>query len=155
MHVKMITENILKPKFHAKMDTCGTVISLACAVHCIVMPLLVPILPLVGLSFLLSSTIEIAFIIASICTATASLCWGYLLHKKIRALIILIAASIMIISGFFILPHDHAHDHAHDHSAFNIFLLVAGGSALACAHLMNRHLCKTCSDCQHHHSVSH
>ena len=101
----------LKNSLHSKLDLIGTFLSLACAVHCVLIPILVVVLPLVGLSFFLSATVEKVFVIASIALAAFNLCWGYRVHKKIRTLLIFFAASAMIISGIFILPHSHDLDH--------------------------------------------
>ncbi len=156
-------------KIHRNIDKFGAVISLACAVHCIALPLLIALLPLFGLSFLLDQTIEKVFLISTICLAAFSLCWGFVIHKKIQALLVYAAAASMIICAVFILPHHHGHEnyhnltltsasepvvshHGHPQSnPFGLLLLLAGGSAIALSHMLNRHFCKSCIKCKKHH----
>ena len=171
---------IFRNTLSGNLDLVGTYLSLACAIHCIALPLLVVVLPLVGLSFFLNHTVEKVFVVASILLAAFNLCWGYTVHKKIRALLMFPAAAAMIISGMFVLPHHHhlgneTHDHG-DHpfpvenvhsmhlesgniknkdamgtrpqdDPLGLLLLVCGATAIAISHLLNRHLCKSCKNC--------
>ncbi len=166
----MMKSTLFTNKLHGSIDKFGAVISLACAIHCIAIPLLIALLPLSGLSFLLDQTIEKIFLIPTICLAAFSLCWGFLIHKKIQALLVYAAAASMIICAVFILPHHH-HGHENYHNLaltsasesatshhghpqsdpFGLLLLLAGGSAIALSHLLNRHFCKSCVRCQEHH----
>ncbi len=159
---------VFTDKFHGRIDKFGAVVSFACAVHCIAIPMLITLLPLLGLSFLLDQTIEKIFLVSTICLAAFSLCWGFVIHKKIQALLVYTAAASMIICAVFILPHHHGHDNhqnltmtsasetvvSHPQSdPFGLLLLLAGSSAIALSHILNRHFCKSCIKCkEHHHS---
>ena len=177
---------IPKVSLHHHLDSIGAFLSLACAIHCIAIPILVGILPLIGLSFFLNQTVEKVFVIASIVLAAVNLCWGYTIHKKIRILAMFFAAAVMVISGMFVLPHSHTFDHggdAHNHALhtghvhnahlapdpllppdlnesrpqsdpIGLLLLVSGGMAIALSHLLNRHFCKSCKNCNLSHPHS-
>ena len=97
----------IKNSLHGQLDLIGAFLSLACAVHCIAIPALVVVLPLLGLSFFLNTMVEKVFVIASISLAAFNLCWGYRIHKRTRTLLIFSAAAVMVISGTFVLPHQH------------------------------------------------
>ena len=76
----------MKRYFSQEMvDNSGACLSLACAVHCIVMPLLVTILPLIGLGFLAKERAELIFITCAIGLAIGSLAWGVRHHRSRRA----------------------------------------------------------------------
>ena len=40
------------------VDSLGTTVSIACAIQCLVFPLLISVLPLLGLGFLLGDSVE-------------------------------------------------------------------------------------------------
>ena len=102
---------LIRNTLHKNLDLVGAFLSLACAIHCIAIPILVVILPLAGLSFFLSQTVEKIFVIASITLAAFNLCWGYTIHREVRVLLMFVAAAAMLISGIFILPHEHHFAH--------------------------------------------
>ncbi len=170
MATKKMYKTKRREKLHTNIDKFGTAISIACAVHCIALPFLIATLPLIGLSFLLDATAERIFILASICLAAFSLCWGFTIHKRVQALLVFATASIMIISAVFILPHN-PHDVEGDHDEhpvmasvplishfehgrtahpLGIILMITGGGAIAFSHLLNRHFCKSCRNCRQH-----
>ncbi len=168
---------------NARLDALGACAAAACAIHCLAFPLLIVILPLMGLEIFLNVTAERVFAVATILLASFNLCWGYRIHKKTRGLMILGSAAIMILTGLFVLPHQHdagqssasstaaitaasgiaptfiTHDEPHGHMASNnphknpvgLLLLIVGGLGITCSHLLNRHLCRTCNHCRHHH----
>src|ERR1035441_6691699 len=84
---------------HSRLDQAGAFLSLACAIHCLAVPLLLGILPLMGLSFLLSWKWEALFICAAMFLATLSFCWGYRLHRKVELLLMLYLSTGMIVAG--------------------------------------------------------
>ncbi len=163
----------------ARLDTIGFWASVACAVHCIALPLLVVLMPMLGLGVLLDITLERVFVVATIVLASVNLCWGFTIHRKARVLFMLAAGAAMLVSAVFVLPHSHAvvttvaaGDHAgHGHhddaihiahaggvtaqrpqnSTSGLLLLIAGAAGIAGSHLVNRRLCRTCVKCHAHH----
>lgn len=55
------------------LDAVGTTVSLACAVHCLALPLVVGLLPALGLAHLLDERIEWAFVATTAIIGVASL----------------------------------------------------------------------------------
>ena len=72
------------------VDNTGACLSFACALHCMAMPLLVTILPLIGLSFLVSEPAELAIIGGAVVLALGSIVWGVRHHRRWRAFLVLI-----------------------------------------------------------------
>lgn len=128
----------LKRNFnHALVDTTGACLSVACAIHCLAMPLLVAVLPLIGLSFLVGERAEVVMIIGAAVLATGSLVWGVRHHRSWRVFLILVVALAFIATGRTAVE-----------GTFEIVFHSVGGILLASAHLVNRHLCKTCPACE-------
>jgi len=114
------------------VDNAGAFLSMACAVHCVAMPLVVTMLPLVGLGFLAGEPAEYAFI-GAVLLAADSVVSGVRHHRKWRAFPTLVLAVGIIVTGFMAAE-----------GSFEVILHVTGGVLLATTHLLNRHLCRTC-----------
>ena len=123
------------------VDNTGACLSFACAIHCMAMPLLVTILPLIGLSFLATERAELFLITGAIALAIGSLAWGVRHHRSWRAFLILIVALAFI-----------ATSRTAVEGSFEVVFYSIGGILLASAHLVNRHLCKTCPVCEDEHA---
>ena len=120
------------------LDQVGAGLSFACALHCILTPVVGATLPLLGLSFLASEMTEIVLLSFAMILAIGSLCWGFRLHKSSRVFLPLGAAVGVIVTGRLF-----AEDTA------EIVLVVAGAVLLATSHRLNWLLCRTCLDCNH------
>ena len=119
------------------VDTTGACLSVACAVHCLAMPLLVAVLPLIGLGFFATERAELVLISGAIGLAIGSLAWGVRNHRSWRAFLILIVALTFIATARTAVE-----------GTFEMVFYSIGGILLASAHLVNRHLCKTCPTCE-------
>ncbi|MCY4402240.1 MAG: MerC domain-containing protein [Candidatus Poribacteria bacterium] len=119
------------------VDNTGACLSFACAIHCMAMPLLVTILPLVGLSFLVSEPAELAIIGGAVVLALGSIVWGIRHHRSWRAFLVLVVGIAFIATA-----------HISAEGIYEIMLHSTGGILLASAHLINRHLCKICPACE-------
>ena len=124
---------------HSRLDQAGAFLSLACAFHCLALPLLVVALPWMGLGFLSDRKTEILFISGSLLLATSSFCWGYRLHREYRLLLALYLCTGLIVLG-----------KAFVGGSTGLWLAVPGALGLAGGHLFNRRLCRECEDCHHH-----
>jgi hypothetical protein len=120
----------------------GAGLSIACAIHCLLMPLLVGVLPLVGMGFLADEATEAWIIGAVVVTAVAGGLWGFRLHGSLRVLMTLIGAVGLVMVGQ-LLGHAHALGEA---------LTIGGMCLVAVGHLVSVRLCRTCdshSGCSH------
>lgn len=133
----MALDNMESFRAVGHLDKVGTWVSLGCAIHCVLVPFFITILPLLGLSFLKEGPFEVGMIIFAVTVATLSLCWGSRIHGTHKTLLFVAAALV-----FFIFGHEH-------HSSAHWYFMATGGLCLVAGHLLNRHLCRTCSDCRH------
>ena len=81
------------------VDNAGALLSMACAVHCLAMPLVVTMLPLVGLGFLAGEPAEYAMV-GAVLLAAGSAVSGVRHHRKWRAFLTLVLAVGIIVTGF-------------------------------------------------------
>ena len=121
------------------LDLTGATASWLCAIHCLILPFFITLLPLVGLSFLLSETTERVFIGISFALALLSLLPAYFRqHGKAQAIIIAFAGIGLIALTHFLFEENLI--------AKSIFLL-AGAILISAAHFTNRRLCRACAVC--------
>jgi hypothetical protein len=121
----------------AHIDLLGTCLSLVCALHCLSVPLLVTVLPLVGAGMLLGGWLEVLLIAASVALATGSLCYGFRRHRRWRVLIALGAALTMLAVRRFLASEP-----------FELLCVVMGAAVLAGGHFLSHYLCRTCVVCE-------
>ena len=125
-----------------KLDRAGATASFLCAIHCALMPLVVTLLPLLGLSFLASEPVEWTLLAASAGLGSSSLCLGFRKHRKRRVFMVLaIALAIMVAGRVF---------HEHHVGIWGPVLMVIGGLMMMSAHLLNHRLCHACTRCDSH-----
>ena len=137
-----------------KLDRAGAVASFLCAIHCALMPLIITLLPLIGLGFLASEPVEWALLAASATLGSWSLCLGFRQHRSRRVFMILGVSIALLVAGrIFHQPHFYglhageSHNHEHHFSAWGPILMVLGGLAMMSAHLLNHRLCHACKRC--------
>lgn len=118
----------------------GAAASWLCAVHCLVLPFFVSVLPLVGLSFLLEETTEQVFIGISILIAVVALVPAYFRqHGKLRAIGLFVAGIGLILVSHLLFE---------DSLTPKILFLLSGAVLISAAHLVNHRLCRECVRCQ-------
>ena len=111
----------------------GGYAGLACGIHCMAMPLLVTLLPVLGLGFMAHEWFEIGLLVSATILASISLCWGYHQHGKFHAVWFLLGGVAWFATG-----------HLFHHS---VWFSLAGGLFFLVASLVNHRLCKTCGRC--------
>ncbi len=116
-----------------RLDQLGITASIACAIHCALLPLLITSLPLLGLEFLANIWVEISMICLSLFIGTYALSTSYPKHKRIIPIAILVAGFLFIGSGHLLFETMEA------------ILVPAGGLIIATAHWMNWKYSKICS----------
>jgi uncharacterized membrane protein len=122
-----------------RLDRLGAAASLACAVHCAVMPLLVSLLPLVGLSFLAKEQTEWALICLSLSLGSLSLLPSYARkHRRLRPLSLFAFGGSLIITALLSVEEG---------TRLEAPAMTLGALMIACAHMVNRRLCRSCVAC--------
>jgi hypothetical protein len=111
------------------LERAATWVSLACAVHCLLVPLLAAGLPLfAGISpaVLHHPVLELAFVVVVLGGAAFTAFWGFRSHRDVRVLAVLLAGVVVYVTG-------HALDgwSGQSLSVFGALLLAAASFASA------------------------
>lgn len=112
-------------------------LSLLCAIHCLLMPLLVVIAPLIGVGFLVEESWEAAMIASILILAGGTLFMGFRQHRRMEPAALLGAGVTGIITSHFLTP-----------PRFEPWIMGAAGLCLAAAQLLNRRHCRACAHCE-------
>lgn len=119
--------------FRSWLDRLGATGSLVCAVHCAVLPLLIALLPALGLSAWLGDGFERGFLVFATALGASSLVAGYRRHRMLGALSLLLPGLLLLWVAVFYGPlHHHAVPHA--------VAMTTGGTLVGLAHLLNLRL---------------
>ncbi len=118
------------------IDSLGTTVSIACAIQCSVFPLLVGVLPLLGLGFLLGEDVEKIFVATSVILAVSSFTWGFRYHRRFHVFVFLVSAVALISAGHFWVDE-----------RYETPIVISGTLVLATGHFLNRRLCRLCGGC--------
>ena len=129
-------------KFNVNWDAVGIGTSIACAIHCALLPLLFTSLPLFGMNVIENLSFEIGMIALALVIGTYSLYHGYRKHHhSLVPLFIFFAGFVLlVIKQFFV--------------RFETWILIPAVILIIAAHLMNYRSCKVhahghADDCNH------
>jgi hypothetical protein len=122
-------------------DGLGIATSIACAIHCAILPLILSSLPLFGINIIHNVYFEWGMIMLAFVIGTYSLYHGYVKHHQRLLPVILFAAGCSFLA---------AKQAFHDHE---FILLVPAVILIISAHYMNYRLChrSKCSSPHHQH----
>ncbi|SEA78676.1 MerC domain-containing protein [Pedobacter hartonius] len=110
---------------HERLDHLGMAASIACAIHCAALPLVITALPLLGLEFLANTGVEISMICLSLIVGIYSLRISYPKHRKVLPVLVLVTGFLLIAAGHFIFE------------SLEALIVPLGGFTIAAAHLIN------------------
>lgn len=120
-------------------DKVGITITSLCAIHCILLPVILPVLPLLGLSAAHNHAFENVMLLVTIVIGFITLFIGFhRYHKKLYPFYLLFI-------GTFIYWQKDAWGHDYEH-----LILVIGATLVVAAHIMNMRLCNKCQECHDH-----
>ncbi len=115
------------------LDRIGATGSLVCAVHCALLPLLIALLPSLGIAAWLGDGFELGFVVFASLFGLAILAWSYRRHRALRALGLLLPGLLALWVGL-LLPALH-------HSLVpHAVVMTFGGTLVGLAHLANLRL---------------
>ena len=129
-------------KFKINWDAFGIAASVACAIHCAVLPLILSSLPLFGISIIENQGFEFIMIALAFIVGVYSLYHGRKKHHHSFYPMLLFAAGISLL---FIKSMLHSH---------SLMLLLPAVSLVVVAHYVNYKLCRVhnhahADDCNH------
>ena len=122
--------------YNRALDKLGVWVSALCAIHCIVVPLMLPIAPLVASSFFAQSWFEGSVLTLSLVIGFTALLIGFKNHhRQIYPMYSLAIGAIIYINKDIF---------GHDYEAYTV---AVGASFIIAAHLINLKLCRKCESC--------
>jgi hypothetical protein len=126
-------------KLKLNWDNVGIATSLACAIHCILLPLVFTSLPLFGINIIHNIFFEWGMIALAFFVGVYALVHGYKTHHRNNLPIILFTAgfSFLIVKQFFL--------------QYESFLVVPAVIFIIAAHVKNYQLCKKSRCASPHH----
>jgi len=129
-------------KFKINWDAFGIAASVACAIHCAVLPLILSSLPLFGINIIENQGFEFLMIALAFVVGVYSLYHGRKKHHHSYYPMIIFAAGISLL---FIKSMLHSH---------SLMLLLPAVSLVVIAHYLNYKLCRVhnhahADDCNH------
>lgn len=113
-------------------DRIGFAASFLCAIHCALVPVVLGLLPALGLKFGGWVDIDQAFVVFATLLGLTTLTVGYRRHRAFRAWMLLLPGLALVWAGSF--------THLHDHTLAHAGIMTVGGLLLAGAHLLNLRL---------------
>ena len=129
-------------KFRINWDVLGIGTSVACAIHCALLPLFLNSLPLFGLNIIHNTVFEIGMIVLAFCIGSYSLYHGYKKHHhSFLPLFVFIAGFIFLVAKQFFIQYE-------------TWLLIPAVVLIIIAHLLNFRFCRVHNhahrdDCDH------
>lgn len=123
-------------------DALGIGASLACAIHCALLPLFLSSLPLFGTNIIHNTGFEVGMIVLALCIGTYSLYHGYRKHHhSLLPLSLFFAGFIFLVLKQFFIQYEK-------------WLLIPAVTLIIIAHLLNYKYCRVhnhahSDDCEH------
>lgn len=118
---------------HPLLDRLGATGSLVCAIHCALLPLVIALLPSLGLAVWLGEDFERGFVLFASLLGTFTLVWGYRRHHEVRALGLLLPGLATLWFAVLYAPLHHA-------PVPHAIAMTFGGTLVGLAHLANLRL---------------
>jgi drug/metabolite transporter (DMT)-like permease len=122
--------------YRSIFDKISALASIACAVHCVVLPVFFSSLPFLGIEILENFFIELLTVAISLVIGGWAIFSGYLKHHSNKNIVLLFLAGVIIllISNFI------------TNEGLEITAKIVGAIVLIVAHVKNWKQCKTCSN---------
>lgn len=115
------------------LDAIGIGASLACAVHCVALPLVAAVLPLAGAA-VHYEPLEYVLLGATPVVGLAALYRGYRYqHRRFRPSLLFVIGFALLIAGHFWFPH-----------SLELTAIALGAGLLVAAHVDNIRFCRKC-----------
>lgn len=115
------------------LDRLGAGGSLLCAIHCALLPLLIALLPSLGVAVWLGNRFERGFVVFATLLGLFTIVWGYRRHRAVRALWLLLPGLSALWLGVGYEPLHHA-------LVPHAVAMTFGGTLVGLAHLANLRL---------------
>ena len=123
----------------AWMDRAGITLSLACGVHCALVPLVIGAAALLPVQWLLSESTEFWLFTGSVALALSSLLSSYWLKHRRKLCLVFLVPGLAVL-GLILFGSIN--------EQLEPWVVVGGALSIALAHLVNLRVCRQCVQCQ-------
>lgn len=114
------------------LDVLGIGASLICAVHCALLPLLMTVLPLLGMEIFANEKLEYGLLTFTFLVGCTSLFRGYRYHHRhVKPLLVFALGFVLLLAGHFLAE-----------SYWEPLLIAAGALLIVAAHVWNLRECR-------------
>lgn len=122
-------------KLKINLDALGVVTSLACAIHCALLPLFITSLPLFGVNIIHNTLFEVCMIVLAFCIGSYSLYHGYRRHhhNHLPVIIFSVGFIFLVLKQFFAL--------------YENWLLIPAVLFILSGHFLNYYYCREANHC--------
>ncbi|WP_440874787.1 MerC domain-containing protein [Thalassotalea sp. PLHSN55] len=118
------------------LDRLGITATSLCALHCILLPVILPALPLLGLSFLADHAWEHVFLLVTGILGSIAMFSGFKrYHRRLYPFYLLMIGLVV-----YWLKHDFSEQ-------VQPLMIVIGATFIVAAHIINIRLCNACKTC--------
>jgi hypothetical protein len=121
----------------AAFDRAGMSASIACAVHCALLPVALAALPALGLAWLDSPWVDWSVVVLALGIALRAHRGGYRLHRRCLPAGVAVAGIAIIVAAMCLLKGSASHH----------YVQASGAVMIAGSHLLNHRFCKSCATC--------
>ncbi|RUO38867.1 MerC domain-containing protein [Aliidiomarina taiwanensis] len=115
---------------HKSFDKAGITIAILCALHCLMLPVVLPTMALMGLSFFGMLWVELVVLAISFTVGGIAVVLGMRHHSSFAPLVALIAAGVL-----FFFKHEMS-------APWEQLAIIVGALLLITAHTLNLYLCR-------------
>jgi len=129
-----------------RMERLGTFASMACAVHCALMPVVIGAGAAGTFSFLNHEPVEWGMVVLAAVVGTVAAWKGFRTHGNVAVVTVLLLAVLALVGHAAHLFDEGGHE-GHNHGV--AWSGVVAGVALAASLFVNNRMCRTCHDCHH------
>ncbi len=123
----------MNQRLQLQLDRLGATGSLVCAIHCALLPVLIAVLPSLGIAVWLGEGFERVFVMFASLLGLFTLIQGYRRHRAVRALSLLVPGLAALWFGVSYEPLHHA-------TVPHAVIMTFGGTLVGLAHLANLRL---------------
>jgi len=133
-------------KKRIELDQVGAVASIACAIHCAVIPIAISLSAAGVISIFDNEPVEWGFVLLASVIGTVSAWRGYRKHGNKTVAVVLATAALGLVLATISRHGTDAHHPSH--LLAWVFPLI--GVTIAVAHVVNLRLCRACRGCEAH-----
>ena len=129
-----------------KLERLGTLASVACAIHCALLPVVIGAGAAGTFSFLNQEPVEWGLVTLAAVVGTVAAWKGFRTHGNLAVVTVMLVAVAALVAHAAHLFDEAGHE-GHNHGV--AWSGVVAGIALAASLFVNNRMCRSCHDCHH------